>query len=175
MSVPHRARTVSWRRGPCDAAPAVVEFAAMKSILEDEPIDPASIAMSAPGSPVIGVAMLLWACDPVEQHRLAIPFLHASAAASMKIPVEIYFSARSVLLLQPGIADNLRPSAFHAATVLDAMREAAGHGAVLVACTDALQAHGMNPKNLIAECTRRGSPVEFMDRVCDPGWRTLVF
>lgn len=147
----------------------------MRSILEDPPIDPAAVALSVPGSPVVGVAMLLWACDPVEQHRLAIPFLHAAAAASMNRPVEIYFSARSVLLLQPGIADNLRPSAFHADSVLDAMRDAVGHGAVLVACNDALQAHGMNPKNLIPECSRRGSPVEFMDRVCDPGWRTLVF
>ncbi len=142
----------------------------MRSLVEDVPLDPFARPV-----PVIGVALLLWACDPAEPQRLATPFFHAAAAAAMDMPVEIYFSARSVLLLQPGIAGTLHASPSHAKTVLDAMREAVAHGAVLLACTDALHAHGLSAKHLIPECTRRGGAVQFMGRVCDPGWRTLVF
>jgi uncharacterized protein len=103
------------------------------------------------------------------------PFFHAAAAAAMDLQVEIYFSARSVLLLQPGVAEGLRASPHHDKTVLQALREAVGHGAVLLACTDALQAHGLRHDGLIAECTRRGGAVQFMARVADPAWRALVF
>ena len=123
---------------------------------------------------VAGIAILLWACEPETPHRLATPFFHAAAAAAMDWPVEVYFSARSVLLLRPGIAAQLRPSA-HPKTVLDSMREAVELGAVFYACPDALQAHGIEAEALIAECTRRGGAVQFMARVGDPLWRTLVF
>lgn len=122
-----------------------------------------------------GVAILLWAAEPEAPHRLATPFFHAAAAAAMDVPVEIYFSARSVLLLKPGVAQALRASPHHDKTVLDALREAVAHGAVLLACTDALHAQGMGHEGLIAECTRRGGAVQFMSRVLDPAWRTLVF
>lgn len=122
-----------------------------------------------------GVALLLWACEPEAPHRLVTPFFHAAAAAAMDLPVEIYFTARSVLLLQAGVAETLRASPHHDKTVRDAMREAVGHGAVLLACTDALQAHGLRADALIPECTRRGGAVQFMARLIDPGWRTLVF
>lgn len=149
----------------------------MKSLAEDPRLDPSPLPVPLPatGSPVIGVALLLWACDPAEPRRLATPFFHAAAAAAMDMPVEIYFTASSVLLLQPGIAETLHASPLHPKTVLDAMREAVDHGAHLLACTDALHAHGMSAKQLIPECTRRGGAVQFMGRVCDPGWRTLVF
>jgi uncharacterized protein len=122
----------------------------------------------------LGIAFLLWASEPEAVHRLATPFFHAAAAAAMDSPVEVYFSARSVLLLQPGVADHLRPSA-HDKTVLDSMREAVAHGAVFFACSDALTAHGLTEADLIPECTRRGGAVAFMARVADPGWRGLVF
>lgn len=142
----------------------------MRSILEDPPLDP-----TPSGRAPAGIALLLWACDPTEPHRLSTPFAQAAAAAAVGVPVEIHFTARSVLLLQPGVAEILRPSPFDQKTVLEAMREVVAHGAVLVACTDALQAHGMNPRGLIPECTRRGGPALFMGRLCDPDWRTLVF
>ena len=50
-----------------------------------------------------GLAILLWAADPDEPARLATPFAHAAAAAAMDLQVEVYFSARSVLLLRPGV------------------------------------------------------------------------
>lgn len=123
---------------------------------------------------VAGIAILLWACEPEAPHRLATPFFHAAAAAAMDWPVEVYFSARSVLLLQPGVAERLQPSS-HPKTVLDAMREAVGHGAVFLACADALKAHGLDVQSLIPECTRRGGAVQFMARVGDPRWRSMVF
>jgi uncharacterized protein len=122
-----------------------------------------------------GIAILLWSADPDAPHRLATPFFHAAAAAAMDVPVEIYFSARSVRLLEPGVAESLRASPMHGKTVLDAMREAVAHGAVLLACTDALHANGLQRDGLIAECSGHGGAVQFMARVCDPAWRTLVF
>lgn len=122
-----------------------------------------------------GIAILLWASEPEAPQRLATPFFHAAAAAAMDTPVEIYFTAGSVRLLQPGLAETLRASPRHPKTVLDALREAVEHGAVLLACTDALHAQGMDPKALIPECTRRGGAVQFMARAADLRWRTLVF
>ena len=124
---------------------------------------------------VQGVAILLWASEPEAPHRLATPFFHAAAAAAFDVPVELYFTARSVLLLQPGVAGSLRASAADPKTVLDAMREAVQHGAVFYACTDALYAHGLASAELIRECTRRGGAVQFIARALDARWRTLVF
>lgn len=143
--------------------------------------DAASTPSPAPVSPsqatpaVVGVAILLWAAEPEAPQRLVTPFFHASAAAAMDLQVEVYFSARSVRLLQPGVAEQLRASPYHAKTVLDAMREAVAHGAKFFACTDALHANGMSRNKLIAECGGHGGAVQFMARVADPAWRTLVF
>lgn len=122
-----------------------------------------------------GVAILLWGADPNRVDNLTTPFFHAAAAAAMDVPVEVYFTARSVHLLVPGVADGIRPSAHFAKTVGDAMREAVSHGAKLFACTDALNAQGLGDAVLIPECTARGGAVQFMARACDLRWRTLVF
>ena len=122
-----------------------------------------------------GIALMLWAADPEAPELLATPFFHAAAAAAMDVSVEIYFTARSVRLLKPGVAQHLRASARHPKTVLDAMREAVSHGAVLLACSDALQAQGIDPASLIAECSGRGGAVQFMARAADLRWRALVF
>lgn len=121
-----------------------------------------------------GLAILLWACEPEAPNRLATPFFHAAAAAALDLPVEVYFSARSVCLLAPGVAEALRASD-GPQTVLDAMRMAVSHGAVFLACTDALRAQGLASALLIPECTRRGGAVQFMARATDLRWRTLVF
>jgi uncharacterized protein len=131
--------------------------------------------MSFVDEPVDGIAILLWAAEPEAPHRLATPFFHAAAAAAMDIPVEIYFTARSVQLLAPGVAAALRASERHDKTVLAAMREAVSHGAKLLACSDALDAHGLDAATLITECHGRGGAVQFMARAADRRWRTLVF
>lgn len=131
--------------------------------------------MSFAAENVDGVALLLWASEPEAPHRLATPFFHAAAAAALDVPVEIYFTARSVRLLVPGVAESLRADARQPKTILDAMREATGHGARLYACADALYANGIDRAMLIPECSGRGGAVQFMARACDRHWRTLVF
>jgi predicted peroxiredoxin len=125
--------------------------------------------------PVDGVAILLWAADPDVPHRLATPFFHAAAAAALELPVEVYFTARSVRLLVPGVAASLRASQRHPKTILDAMREAVALGARFHACTDALHADGIDPQRLIPECAGHGGAVQFMARAGDLRWRALVF
>lgn len=131
--------------------------------------------MSFTADPVDGVALLLWACDPAEPQRLATPFFQAAAAGAMDVPVEIYFTARSVHLLVPGVAESLRASERFDKTVLDALREAVSHGAKLFACTDALHAQGLDPARLIPECAGHGGAVQFMSRATSLRWRALVF
>ena len=131
--------------------------------------------MSFVEQPAAGVAILLWSCEPEMPHRLATPFFMAAAAGALEIPVELYFTARSVHLLVPGVAETLRASPHFDKTVLDAMREAVSFGARLYACTDALHAQGLDPKHLIAECAGHGGAVQFMARSGDLRWRALVF
>lgn len=127
------------------------------------------------GQAASGVAILLWAADPDAPHRLATPFFHAAAAAALELPVEVYFSARSVRLLAPGVAAGLRASARHDKTILDSMREAHALGARFLACTDALAAQGLERASLIPECDGHGGAVQFMARCGDLRWRALVF
>ena len=131
--------------------------------------------MSFVEHPAAGIAILLWSADPERPELLATPFFHAAAAAAMDLPVEIYFSARSVRLLGPGVAAGLRADPAHSKTVLDALREAVAHGAKLYACSDALHAQGVDPATLIPECSGRGGAVQFMARAGDLRWRALVF
>ena len=89
--------------------------------------------------------------------------------------MEVYFTAGSVRLLAPGVAQALLPNPAHPKTVLDSMREAAGFGVPFYACTDALRAHGLALQGLIPECSGAGGAVQFMARAADLRWRTLVF
>lgn len=125
--------------------------------------------------PAEGVALLLWACDPREPQRLATPFFVAASAAAMDVPVEMYFTARSVHLLVPGVADALRASDRVERTILDAMREAVAQGVRLYACTDALRGQGLDLGALIPECSGHGGTLQFMARATDLRWRALVF
>jgi len=48
-------------------------------------------------------------------------------------------------------------------------------GALLLVCSDALQAQGLAGVELIPACTGRGGAVQFMARACSPNWRVLVY
>ncbi len=122
-----------------------------------------------------GVALMLWSCDPEQPHRLPAPFLCASVAAAMDMPVEIYFTGRSVRLLNPGVAAALHGDPLAGRSVYDVMQETAEHGARFLACTEALRIQGLLDEPLIPECAGRGGVVQFMARAADPAWRTLVF
>lgn len=122
-----------------------------------------------------GLAILLWAAEPAAPQRLATPFFHALAASALEVQVEIYFSARSVHLLVPGVADRLRASELSDRSIGDHLRAAHAAGARLYACTDALRAQGLADAALIPECSGHGGAVQFTARTLDPGWRGLVF
>ena len=122
-----------------------------------------------------GVAIMLWAADASAPERLATPFFHAAAAAAMDAPVEMFFTAASVRLLVPGVAASLRASPRVDKTIADNLREAHALGVRMFACSDALAAQGIDPANLIAECSGRGGAVQFMARALDLRWRALVF
>ncbi len=122
-----------------------------------------------------GVAILLWAADPDRPELLATPFVQAAAAAALELPVEIYFTARSVHLLVPGVAARLRASPRFQRSIYDTLQQAVQHGAKLFACTDALHAQGLDAQHLIPECTGHGGAVQFMARAGDLRWRALVF
>lgn len=122
-----------------------------------------------------GVAFLLWSCDPEQPQRLATPFLHAAAAAAMEVPVEMYFVARSVHLLVPGVAAALRAAEHTDRSIADHLHEAASHGVRFFACTEALRAQGLDGRALIPECQGHGGSVQFMARAIDLRWRTLVY
>ena len=128
---------------------------------------------------VEGVAILLWAADADAPHRLGTPFAVAAAAAALELPVEVYFTARCVRLLLPGVAEGLRASQAepvpHARTLADAMREALGHGARFYACSDALAAQGLALPMLMPECSGHGGALQFAARAGDARWRALVF
>lgn len=122
-----------------------------------------------------GLALLLWAADPADPVRLATPFAHAAAGAALELQVEVYFTARSVLLLQPGVAEGLRASERFEKTIAGWMQDALDHGARFLACTDALAAHGLTHADLIPAARQHGGAVQFAARAADPAWATLVF
>jgi uncharacterized protein len=122
-----------------------------------------------------GVAILLWAADPDDPVRLATPFAHAAAAAALEMQVEVYFSARAVLLLKPGVAAQLRAADRFDKTIAEWMREALDHGARFFACTDALAAQGLTHEDLIPAGRRHGGAVQYASRAADSAWATLVF
>lgn len=130
--------------------------------------------MSFAETPLDGIAILLWAADPAQPDKLATPLFHAAAAAAMDVPVELYFSAASVRLLVPGVADGLRASQRVDKTIGDNLREAAALGAQLYACSDALHAQGVDATTLLPG-VQRGGAVQFMARAIDARWRALVF
>ena len=122
-----------------------------------------------------GLAILLWAADPDDPVRLATPFAEAAAAAALDMQVEIYFTARSVLLLQPGVAERLRGSERFDKTIADWMQDALDHGARFFVCTDALAAQGLTHEELIPAGRRHGGAVQYASRAAHSAWATLVF
>ena len=121
------------------------------------------------------LAILLWATDPDLPHLCATPFFHAAAAAAMDVEVEIHFAAKSVRLLVPGVAAQLRASPRVGFTVYEHMRQAKQHGARFIACIDALEAHQVDRHALIPEVSGFGGASAFVGRALDPDWAVLTF
>jgi predicted peroxiredoxin len=121
------------------------------------------------------LAILLWATDPEQPHRCATPFFHAAAAAAMDGDVEVHFSSRSVRLLVEGVASHLHADANSGKSIYDHMQQASRLGARFLACSDALDAQGVDRRALVPELTGIAGAAAFLGRVLDPEWSTLVF
>jgi predicted peroxiredoxin len=120
-------------------------------------------------------AILLWATDPDRPHLCAAPFSHAAAAAAMDISVEIYFTSKSVRLLEKGIAQGIYAGNDRRATVYQFMQNAAELGAAFYACPEAAAAHGVDKENMIPEVTGFAGSAVFMSRVLDEAWRVVTY
>lgn len=127
------------------------------------------------------LAILVWAADPDSPHLCATPFHFAAAAAAMDAEVEMYFTARSVRLLLPGVAEALHPGGQGgempplSPPLSHFLHEAVRHGARLYACPTAMQAHGVAAEALRAEVHGQAGAAAFIGRTLDPAWQTLTF
>jgi predicted peroxiredoxin len=121
------------------------------------------------------LALLLYAASPDAPHLCATPFFVAAAAAAMDAEVEVHFASRSVLLLVEGVASNVYAGDTHDVSVQHHMQEAKRFGAKFFACSDALDAHGVDRARLIADLDGVAGVVAFLGRTLDPDWATLVF
>jgi predicted peroxiredoxin len=121
-----------------------------------------------------GLAMLLWATDPARAALCTTPFFHATAAASLDLPVEMYFTSRSVLLLLPEHVHDLRAGS-DPRTVADYMSAARDAGVRFYACTNALAAHGVAVARVATAVDGYAGAAAFMGRALDPDWSTLTY
>lgn len=121
------------------------------------------------------LAILLWATDPDAPDRCATPFFHAAAAGAMDVEVEIYFSARSVLLLADDRAMRIFAGQQTAVSIGQHMRQAREHGARFLACPDALAAQGLNAEVVRDRVDGFAGAAAFMARALDAEWATLVY
>jgi uncharacterized protein len=121
------------------------------------------------------LAILLWAASPDQMQLCATPFFHAAAAAAMDVDVEMHFSAKSVLLLVPGVASALYAGVDRSASIYQHMQQAATFGARFYACSDAIAAHAVDRSRLVPEVTGFAGASAFIARALDAEWSTLVF
>jgi predicted peroxiredoxin len=119
--------------------------------------------------------MLLWSADLSAPQRLATPFVLAQAAAVMDLEVEIYFTAQTVHLLTPQAGTTRVGFGPEQRMLSDYLAQTQELGIGLYACGQALHAAGLTRGALVAQCSGIGGSVQFMGRVADPAWRTLVF
>ena len=122
-----------------------------------------------------GIAILLWATDADDAARCATPFFHAAAAAAMEAEVEMYFTSRSVRLLLPGVAAEIRPGGGEGETLLHFMRQAHANGARFYACPASLDAFAWGERELIPLCDGIAGAAAFMGRMLDGEWASLVY
>ena len=94
-------------------------------------------------SPSSRLVILLWAASPQVPWLCGTPFSVAAAAAAMDAEVLIYFSAQSVRLCAPGVAERLFPGAGEQRSVAQFMQHARDHGARFLACNASLEACGL--------------------------------
>jgi predicted peroxiredoxin len=121
------------------------------------------------------VAILLWATGPEEPHLCATPFFNAAVAAAMDAEVEIYFTSRSVKLLERGVAASLFSGPRQRETVYTFMQRAAEHGAKFYACSHAMEEYSVAQTDFIPEVTGIAGAATYMSRCMDEAWLTITY
>lgn len=121
------------------------------------------------------VAILLWATDPGLPHLCGTPFFHAAAAGAMDAEVEIYFTSKSVRLLEQGVAERLYPGPARDRTVGEYMAHALEHGAKFYACSQSMMAHDVRAEMMIEGVAGQAGAAAWMGRCMDESWVTLVY
>lgn len=121
------------------------------------------------------LALLIWSADLSAPEVVATPFVMAQAAAALDMQVELYFTARSVLLLTPQAGSTLVGFGPERLPLCEYLNKVHELGIALFACSQAMHAAGLARADLIAACQGLGGSVQFMGRNADPAWRTLVF
>lgn len=121
------------------------------------------------------LAIVLWATSPDSPHLCATPFYHAATAAAMEAEVVVYFTSRSVLLLEDGVPQNLYAAAGAAEPVYHFMRNAAELGVEFHACGEALAAHGVDRSHLIPEFSGIAGAAWLMERVFSADWKVMTY
>jgi uncharacterized protein len=122
-----------------------------------------------------GIAILLWATRPEEPALAATPFMHAAAAAALDLEVEVHFSAQSVRLLLPGVAESLFADTQRVVPIATFMREAREHGAKFLACTTSIANLAIDRALLDGRVDGYAGASSFQARAADPAWRVMVF
>jgi predicted peroxiredoxin len=121
------------------------------------------------------VVILLWAANPDQPHLCATPFFNAAAAAAMDAEVEIYFTSKSVQLLEKGVAEALPTGPRERKTVYEFMRQAAEEGARFFACSHAMEEYGITRENMISEASGMAGAATYMARCLDEEWAVLIY
>lgn len=121
------------------------------------------------------LAILLWSATPAQPALCATPFVHAALAAALDCEVEIHFSGSASRLLVAGVAEHLYAAPDSGTSIYAFMQEAARLGVRFLACAMAQQAHIQEGEATISEFTGSASATDFVLRVLDPEWATLVF
>jgi len=57
------------------------------------------------------LAILVWSLSPERPELAAAPFVYAATACAMDCEVEVHFAGTAVKLLEPGVAQNMHPTA----------------------------------------------------------------
>ncbi len=93
----------------------------------------------------------------------------------MGTEVEMYFTSRSVRLLEKGVADRLYPGPAGNRTVFEYMAHALEQGAKFYACSQSMVAHDVRAEMLIEGVAGQAGATTWMGRCMDEDWVTLVY
>jgi len=121
------------------------------------------------------LAILIWAATPERPELCATPFVHATAAAALDVEVEIHFAGRASRLLVAGVAENILPTPGEAKSAYAYMREAANLGVRFIGCCMALASNTGEDETYIPEYQGTATATQWVMRVLDPEWATVVF